>query len=114
MTAPAIVLVHGYTGSVDDMAPLAHGLRRRFGDDAVHMVRLPGHQNGRIPPFDAVLFERVISNAVDQSMKQGRPVVLLGHSTGGCLALGALEYAYSAPALVILAATPARIVICVM
>ncbi len=109
MGALGIVLVHGYTGSADQLAPLAHALCRRFGDDAVRTVRLPGHAADRAPAFDAALFEKAIAGAVTLFQNQGRRIVLVGHSTGGCLVLGYLLSGDIRPALLILAGTPASV-----
>ena len=47
-----IVLVHGYSGSHQDLGDLAEDLAAHFGDDAVNNICLPGHGNGNVPPFD--------------------------------------------------------------
>ena len=108
MITPAIILVHGYTGSVDDLAPLAHFLRIHLGDDAVHLVRLPGHDGDLTPAFDPGLYEKAIAHVVSGQVNR-RPIILLGHSTGGCLALGYLLKARLIPDLLILAGTPAGV-----
>ena len=110
MNPLGIVLVHGYTGKPELLAPLAVRLRALFGDDAVCCLRLPGHTHDAVPAFDADLFEGAIGAAVGCYLKQNRRIVLIGHSTGGCLSLGYLRHADVQPDLLILAATPARII----
>lgn len=101
--------MHGYTGSPQDLAPLAHALSHQFGADAVCTVHLPGHAQDLPPVFDPDLFERAISEAVNAHCIHGRQPVLLGHSTGGSLALGYLLSSKQFPAMLILAGTPVRV-----
>lgn len=109
MESPGFVLVHGYTGSPEDMAPLARRLHRQFGEDAVVSVCLPRHGGPSIPVFDPDLYEAAIADACDAFRPRGLPLVLVGHSTGGSLALGYLLNHGRIPAMTVLAATPARI-----
>lgn len=107
---PGMVLVHGYTGGPESLTPLADRLITRYGSDAVTCVSLPGHENGAaVPPFDAEVFEAQILNAVNACRKEGRKVVLIGHSTGGCLALSCIRKHALSPALLVLAGVPKRI-----
>jgi MoaA/NifB/PqqE/SkfB family radical SAM enzyme/pimeloyl-ACP methyl ester carboxylesterase len=110
LDALGIVLVHGYTGKPKQLEPLACRLVAQFGDDAVHCVQLPGHAHGAVPVFNAASFERAIGDAVEIYLKQNRRIVLIGHSTGGCLSLGYLHHARVRPTLLILAGTPAKII----
>ena len=57
-----IVLVHGYSGSPDDLSSLAQALTAVYGPDAVANVCLHGHDAGKTPPFDQDAF---ISTIVD-------------------------------------------------
>jgi len=104
-----IVLVHGYTGSPDDMAPLTHRLAGKFGNDAVVSVCLPGHDGTSIPAFDADRFEAAVANACNLLLSEGRRPVLVGDSTGGSLAMGYLLSRNITPAMLVLAGTPVRI-----
>ncbi|MEJ2156479.1 MAG: alpha/beta fold hydrolase [Desulfobacteraceae bacterium] len=109
MESLGIVLVHGYTGGLQDMAPLAQRLKRRFGDDAVRCVDLPGHGGSSVPAFDPDGFERAVADACSAFRSRNRRPVLVGHSTGGNLALGSLLRNEGVPHMVVLAATPSMI-----
>ena len=101
--AGGCVLVHGYLGGPDALAPLAQRLEAELGPAVVRGVTLPGHGGGRVPPFDAAAFEGAVRRAAEGV--EG-PLVLVGHSTGGAVALAAAAALPRAPALAILAATP--------
>jgi radical SAM protein with 4Fe4S-binding SPASM domain len=100
------VLVHGYLGSPEALAPLARRLAEELGPASVRSVLLPGHGNGRVPPFDAEAFAAEVRRAAEAV--EG-PLVLVGHSTGGSVLLAAASALPRTPALAILAATPPRI-----
>lgn len=104
-----IVLVHGYSGSPEDLGPLAAALRSRHGDTAATVVALPGHGAGAVPPFDDGPFKRHISQAAASYRKEGRKLILIGHSTGGALLLSFLAEQNVVPALLVLVAVPKRI-----
>ena len=113
---PGIVLVHGYLGAPADMAPLASRFSERFGGDTVESVCLPGHLPGGIPTFDESSFLSVLGEAIDRQLARCRPLVLVGHSTGGNLLLAELARRLShAPGslgrllLLVLCASPPRI-----
>ena len=110
MNPLGIVLVHGYTGKPELLAPLAARLRMFFGDGSVNCLQLPGHGDDAVPAFDTDHFESAIGAAVDRCLKQKRRIVLIGHSTGGCLSLEYLRHAAVRPDLLILAATPASVI----
>jgi MoaA/NifB/PqqE/SkfB family radical SAM enzyme/pimeloyl-ACP methyl ester carboxylesterase len=107
--APAFVLVHGYTGSPGDLAWLAGCLEKDFGPGAAHCVLLPGHGQSDAPRFDAQIFEQAIGEVVDTLRRKRRPIVLVGHSTGACLALSYLQKTDLQPDLLVLAGTPRHI-----
>ncbi|HEX9052031.1 MAG TPA: alpha/beta fold hydrolase, partial [Anaeromyxobacter sp.] len=100
------VLVHGYLGSPDALAPLARRLAGELGAAAVRAVVLPGHGSEAVPPFDAAAFTAEVGRAA--AAIEG-PVVLVGHSTGGSVLLAAGAALAVPPALAVLAATPARV-----
>ncbi len=104
--APGCVLVHGYLGSPEALAPLARRLAAEHGAAAVRSVVLPGHGQGRAPPFDAAAFAAEVRRAA--AAVEG-PLVLVGHSTGGSVLLAAAAALPRPPALAILAATPLRV-----
>ena len=107
---PEVVLVHGYTGSPADLDPLASALASVAGPDHVAIVTLPGHGlGGAPPPFDHELFIGEIKRAVEAAAGRGGVVVLIGHSTGGTMALSFLVETGFTPALLVLAAAPKRV-----
>lgn len=101
--------MHGYTGSPNDLTPLAGHLMQRFGDRAVRCVRLPGHENRTAPRFDTDLFLKAIAEAAQAFRCEGRPLVMIGHSTGGTLALASILKRLSCPDMLVLAATPRKV-----
>src|SRR5512133_2101621 len=109
---PGLVLVHGYGGSPAALEPLRAALSARWGDDAVTPVELrevPGSDGPRLPPFDEDGVVDAIGQAMAAHERAGRPLVLIGHSTGGTLALAAMARLPCRPRLLVLAATPRSI-----
>ena len=95
------VLVHGYSGSSGDLRPLAEALDALFGPGSAALVALHPQWTGGAPPaFDETAFTAAIRAAVEGP----GPVTVVGHSTGGSLALLALQGLD--PALLVLLATP--------
>jgi pimeloyl-ACP methyl ester carboxylesterase len=92
--APRAVLVHGAGGSLLDWLPLAPELRQRFD---VYALDLPGAGRsplaGRSPSVagGAAFLDRFVREVA------GEPVLLLGNSLGGIMAL---EYARTHPSQV--------------
>ena len=105
-----IILVHGYSGRPEDLAPISRLLGAKYGEDAVHAVQLPGHgEEGSVPHFDADAFGKCIDKGVERFLDENRRIVLIGHSTGGIMVLDHILRKQTVPALLILAGTPARI-----
>jgi MoaA/NifB/PqqE/SkfB family radical SAM enzyme/pimeloyl-ACP methyl ester carboxylesterase len=104
-----ILLVHGYSGSPDSLAPLAASLERNVGQGSTRLLCLPGHGAGTVPRFDKALFIRSVLGAVQEIRNQGRALILLGHSTGGALLLAALAESGATPDLLVLASVPKKI-----
>lgn len=82
-----VVLVHGFTANPKGTRPLAELLH----DDGftVNAVRMPGHGTtlkdlARTRYAD---WRTAVTGAVDQALRDHERVVLVGHSTGGTLAL---------------------------
>ncbi len=109
MQAFGIVLIHGYSGRSAELSPLRRLLIQRYGRESVRTVDLPGHSDGRVPDFDALRFGCCIDETVQALRSENRHIILLGHSTGGLLALEHIGRTRAAPALLILAAAPATI-----
>lgn len=103
---PGFVLVHGYSGSPRDLAPLADHLAARYGPEAVLAVRLPGHGTGSSPAYDREGFMQAVASGTEAMRRRKRRPVLVGHSTGGILALDFARHHPGRTALLILAATP--------
>jgi len=104
-----IVLVHGYTGSPDDLNPLSERLSEHFGDEALGNICLPGHGNHSDCPFDEQIFLRYISCELEDHADGNRRIVFIGHSTGGAIVLRYIKEASIVPEAVVLIATPKRI-----
>jgi MoaA/NifB/PqqE/SkfB family radical SAM enzyme/pimeloyl-ACP methyl ester carboxylesterase len=107
--ALGIVLVHGYSGSPDDLRLPAERLKGLFGEDSVTVVVLPGYERGRVPLFDERQCGERVASAVEWYTKEGRDIILLGHSTGGALALSYMAARSFRPRLLVLAAVPKKI-----
>ena len=105
MKKPGFVLVHGYSGSTRDLALLADYLAARYGPEAVLLVRLPGHETATCPPYDRERFLAAVTAGAETMSTRGRRLVLVGHSTGGILALDLALHLPARPALLVLAAT---------
>ena len=104
-----IVLIHGYTGSPQDLKQLEQQCVARYGSDSVINVCLPGHGADDIPLFDKESFMLCISKAIKTYQSENRTIIILGHSTGGILALAFLQERSFVPHLLILAAVPKKI-----
>ncbi len=104
-----VLLVHGYTGSPRDLEPLAGRLSALAGDFRVISLLLPGHDAGAGPVFDEAGFIAAIGAAAGTLRAEGREIVVVGHSTGGILALAAVAEHALSPRLLVLAAAPGRI-----
>jgi radical SAM protein with 4Fe4S-binding SPASM domain len=110
---PGIILVHGYSGSNYDLKPLADKLAAHFGEDSVINLLLPGHVctpvQENIPEFNASLFCGFIHQTIASCRKEGRKIILIGHSTGGSLVLSSLRKFSIIPDLLILVSVPKKI-----
>ena len=104
-----IVLVHGYSGSHQDLAYIASELATHFSEDVVSNISLPGHGMEKFSHFDKEAYVNCISAAVQVHVEKRRKIVLLGHSTGGVLTLAFLSKYGFRPDLLILAAVPRKI-----
>ncbi len=106
---PGVVMIHGYSGSPKDLEPLCGQMIEQLGADAVVVVTLPGHEEGRCPAFDQTAFVAAIAQVVMPLAAENRKIVLLGHSTGGVLLLSWLAESGFDPALLVLASVPSDI-----
>ncbi|MDH4100386.1 MAG: radical SAM protein [Nitrospirota bacterium] len=107
MSKLTAILVHGFTGSSSDLDPLAIRLESIMGKEGIRQIILPTNGGGG----DNVCFDRdtlveEVAGVFRELQADGRPMVLVGHSTGGNIALEALAQSRSTPELVVLAATP--------
>ena len=110
MTVKAgIVLVHGYTGSPHELNPLAAALNERFGDDSItsRPARRPRDRGCALVSIRILYSFR--PGCGPRFRKPGTRVILVGHSTGGTIALSALQQGVISPDLLILASVPHRI-----
>jgi len=108
--APVAVLVHGWRCSHQLMLPMARMLARNGVES--YVIDLPGHADSPIPldtscsssrktPCREELgrlfkepLQRVLANMADAGMFEGRPLTLVGHSSGG---IAVAEVALSPP-----------------
>ena len=104
-----IILVHGFTGISLDLQPLAEKLTNIYGKDSVKNIALPGHDGADIPDFDENKFVECISREISAFRKQDRRIAIIGHSTGGNLALSCMYNDGFFPDLLVIAGVPFRI-----
>ncbi|MCU0662475.1 MAG: radical SAM protein [Myxococcota bacterium] len=113
------VLVHGYTGSAEALARLAARLEDR--NPALSTTTVGLHQCAETaamavprppaPRFDAERFVDIVKEACEAHREAGRDLLLIGHSTGGSMAIEALAELLErglgwTPLLVVLASVP--------
>ncbi len=108
MKSIGIILIHGYTGSDQDLKPLASELSLNFGNDSVKNISLPGH-GPDIPVFNDDLFVETITNSINIFKIENRKIIIIGHSTGGNFAIRALYKFSIIPDLLILISVPKKI-----
>ncbi len=106
---PGVLLIHGYTGSPRDMAPLKAGIESIPGPVEVSAILLPGHGDAILPSFDPERFVPAIGSEAERFRRAGREIVIVGHSMGGILALSAVAEYGIVPRLLVLASAPNRI-----
>lgn len=106
---PGVLLIHGYTGSPRDFASLKASIEAMSVPVEVAVPLLPGHGDLVPPAFDPEIFVPAIGSAAERFRRAGREVVIIGHSTGGILALSAIARYAIVPRLLVLASVPNRI-----
>jgi MoaA/NifB/PqqE/SkfB family radical SAM enzyme/pimeloyl-ACP methyl ester carboxylesterase len=104
-----ILLIHGFSGRPADLEPLQRELCDRFGSDAVSLCALPGHDGGMPDGFDRDELVAAVAADLRRARQRFRRLAVLGHSTGGTLALLALAETGVKVELLVLAAVPRRI-----
>ena len=104
-----IILVHGYSGSPDNITPLTVALSKTYGGDSVRSICLPGHGTDGVPVFDKQAFVSSVAESIQTFQKENRRIILFGHSTGGVIALSALSEFSLFPELLILASVPKKV-----
>ncbi len=104
-----IILVHGFTGISLDLQPLAEKLINIYGNDSVKNIALPGHDGEGIPDFDENKFVECISREISLFREQDRRIAVIGHSTGGNMALSCMYNDGFFPDLLVIAGVPFRI-----
>jgi len=106
---PGVLLIHGYTGSPREFAPLKASIEAMPGPVEVSAILLPGHGDPIPPAFDPEGFVTAIGSEAERFRRAGRGIVIVGHSTGGILALAAIAGYGIVPRLLVLASVPNRI-----
>ncbi len=84
---PGVVLIHGFGGNRDAWAEISKRLKK---DHAVLSVDLPGHGDSAAPPLKegAADLDAIGAEIAKLIRKQKiEPVVLVGHSIGGAIAI---------------------------
>ncbi|MDD5761775.1 MAG: alpha/beta fold hydrolase [bacterium] len=106
---PGVILVHGYTGSPREIAPLKASIEAMPAPVEVSAILLPGHGDLIPPAFDPDRFVPAIGSEAERFRRAGREIVIVGYSTGGILALSAIAEYGIVPRLLVLASVPIRI-----
>jgi pimeloyl-ACP methyl ester carboxylesterase len=82
---PTVVLVHGLGSRAEHWLPVARRLARQY---RVVLVELPGHGSSGMPePFSLERATQALGQALDAESRE--PVILVGHSVGGLVAVSA-------------------------
>jgi MoaA/NifB/PqqE/SkfB family radical SAM enzyme/pimeloyl-ACP methyl ester carboxylesterase len=102
---PGILLIHGYTGKPEDFGSLPDELARLYGPAAVRTLSLPGHGSAEPPRFEGVAF----ISAILAASAEFSELILICHSTGGTLALAALQTRLPKLRLMVLVGIPYKI-----
>jgi len=102
----AIVLVHGFSGSPENLVPVADGLRQEFPDCLVLSPVIVGGWDGGSSTLDLKACRDQFIDIFSDCQRRAEKIVLLGHSTGGSLLLSFLEQGLVTPDLLVLAGSP--------
>jgi radical SAM protein with 4Fe4S-binding SPASM domain len=106
----AIIMLHGFSGSPQDLEPVASFLKHQFPELRVLAPKLTGGWRQGISPFDPAAICRQIQEVYSSCRYEADRVIFLGHSTGGNLLLHFLSQAPDIePDLIALVNSPARI-----
>lgn len=84
-----LVFVHGIGGRPDHFAPLQEALQRVGVSQPVTNFALPGHLEPLGEPLDVTATARQLLSALVSEPGTGSPAILVGHSTGGVVAMQA-------------------------
>jgi len=88
MTAPPVVVLHGFAGHADSW----NAVRAALPERSIEALTLFGHDE-HAPPPGPVAFDDEVARVARLIRALGRPVRLCGYSMGGRLALGVLAQA---------------------
>ena len=100
-----ILLIHGFSGRPTDLYPLQRHLLDHFGPDSVSLCSLPGHST-RPKTFDRDELVATVAADIRQARERFKRLAVLGHSTGGSLAILAMAETGITAEMLILAAVP--------
>jgi MoaA/NifB/PqqE/SkfB family radical SAM enzyme/pimeloyl-ACP methyl ester carboxylesterase len=100
-----ILLIHGFSGRPSDLYPLQQHLLNHFGPESVSLCSLPDHHTSP-KTFDRDKLVAAVAADIHQARKHFKRLAILGHSTGGSLALLAMAEAGITAEMLILAAVP--------
>jgi esterase/lipase len=86
-----ILLIHGFGGRPSDLYPLQQHLLTHFGPDCVSLCSLPGHNESTGPKtFDRDELVKAVAADIRRARERYNRLAILGHSTGGSLAILAM------------------------
>ena len=105
----AIVLLHGFSGSPENLSLVADVLRQEFSDCHILNPTIAGGWAGGDTIFDLEACSKQFLAIVSGCRKRAEKIVLFGHSTGGNLLLSFLSQGFVKPDLLILASSPWKI-----
>jgi MoaA/NifB/PqqE/SkfB family radical SAM enzyme/pimeloyl-ACP methyl ester carboxylesterase len=100
-----ILLIHGFSGRPSDLYPLQQHLLDHFGPDSVSLCSLPGHRTDP-KTFDRDELVSAVAADIRRARERYKRLAILGHSTGGSLAVLAMAKAKITAEMLILAAVP--------
>lgn len=110
-SAATALLLPGYTGSKEDFVPLLDGIAEAGFD--VIAIDLPGQHHSPGPDDERAYLPdalgAVVAGLVTQLTREGRRMLLLGHSYGGLVARGALLAGAPIAGLTLMASGPGEL-----
>jgi len=110
MMSCAIIILHGFSGSTENLSPITDFLIQQFPGCRILNPAITGGWKEGVTPIDLPAIHKQLAALFTECREKAAKVILLGHSTGGNLILSLLEQdIIDKPDLVILVGSPGKI-----